>query len=75
VETALKAEIEKQTNHLAAAVDALHNTERELEERTAWALRLKAEAEALAHHLALVRASRWIRLGRKVGLGPELPQG
>jgi len=75
VETALKAEIEKQTNHLAAAVDALHNTERELEERTAWALRLKGEAEALAHHLALVRASRWIRLGRKVGLGPELPQG
>ncbi len=49
------------------------------EERTAWALRLQEElAECtrmltpLRHQLALVRQSRWIKLGRKFGLGPEL---
>jgi hypothetical protein len=25
--------------------------------------------------LNMVRASRWIKLGRTVGLGPELPRG
>jgi 2-polyprenyl-3-methyl-5-hydroxy-6-metoxy-1,4-benzoquinol methylase len=73
VEAALTAEVRKQTADLVAAVEALHHTEKELEERTAWALRLQQEGEALAQQLALVRASRWMRLGRKVGLGPLLP--
>jgi len=73
VETALKADVQKQTAHLVAAVEALHHTERELEDRTAWALRLQDEASALAQQLALVRASRWMKLGRKAGLGPVLP--
>lgn len=73
VETALSAEVKKQTADLGAAVEALHRTENELEERTAWALRLKDEAAALEQQLALVRASRWVKLGRKVGLGPVLP--
>lgn len=67
------AEVQKQTGELGKAVDALHRTEKELDERTAWALRLKEEAAALEQHLAMVRASRWVRLGRKVGLGPALP--
>jgi hypothetical protein len=54
-------------------VDALHKTEKELEDRTAWARRLEGEANALAQQVALVRASRWVKLGRKVGLGPVLP--
>jgi hypothetical protein len=73
VETALKAEVEKQTAELVKAVDALHRTEKELEERTSWALGLKEEASAMAQQLAEIRASRWVRLGRKVGLGPVLP--
>ncbi len=73
VETALTAEVKKQTADLVAAVEALHRTEKELEERTAWALRLKDEAAALEQQLALVRSSRWVKLGRKVGLGPVLP--
>jgi SAM-dependent methyltransferase len=73
VETALKAEVDKQTAELVKAVEALHQTEKELGERTAWALRLEKEAGALAQQLAEVRASRWVRLGRKVGLGPALP--
>ena len=34
-----------------AAVEALHHTETELDERTAWALRLQEEAQALAEQL------------------------
>jgi hypothetical protein len=58
---------------LGRAVDALHHTEKELEERTAWALRLEEEGRRLETQLTLVRASRWVKLGRKVGLGPDLP--
>jgi SAM-dependent methyltransferase len=75
VETALKAEVKKQTDELVRAVEALHRTEKELQERTEWALRLQEEARQLAELLALVRGSRWVRLGRKVGLGPALPPG
>ena len=75
VETALKADIEKQTAHLATAVEALHHTEKELADRTAWAFRLQEEAGALAHQLALFQSSRWVKLGKKVGLGPALPPG
>jgi len=80
VETALKADIDKQTAALVRAVDALHqtetvlqNTEKELADRTEWALRLDRESQELARQVALYRASRWVRLGRKVGLGPEIP--
>jgi hypothetical protein len=41
-------------------------------ERTAWAQRLDQERRLLEEQLTLVRASRWIKLGRKVGLGPAL---
>ncbi|HWB83376.1 MAG TPA: methyltransferase domain-containing protein [Bryobacteraceae bacterium] len=64
-----------ETSELSKAVDALHRTEKEVEERTAWALRLEEQARALEAQLALVRASRWMKLGRKVGLGPVLPAG
>lgn len=69
----VQADVQKQTAELAKAVDALHRTEKELEDRTAWALRLESEARSLAEQLAVVNASRWVRLGRKVGFGPVLP--
>jgi septal ring factor EnvC (AmiA/AmiB activator) len=72
LEARLTAEVQKQTADLVAAVEALHRTEKELEERTAWALRLQDEASASAAQLEMARASRWVRLGRKVGLGPAL---
>lgn len=73
VETNLTAEITKQTNELVKAVDALHHTEKELQERTEWALGLQEEAARLAQQVELFRASRWVKLGHKVGLGPTLP--
>jgi 2-polyprenyl-3-methyl-5-hydroxy-6-metoxy-1,4-benzoquinol methylase len=75
VETALIIEVKKQTADLVKAVEALHHTEKELHERTAWALRLEKEASELAQQVDLFRASRWVKLGRKVGLGPTLPAG
>jgi 2-polyprenyl-3-methyl-5-hydroxy-6-metoxy-1,4-benzoquinol methylase len=73
VETALTADVEKQTAELVKAVAALHATEKELHERTEWVLRLQDEAGQLAAQVALFRQSRWVKLGRKVGLGPVLP--
>ena len=70
-ETRLTAEVQTQTAELVLAVDALHRTEKELEDRTAWALRLQDEARKLEEQVTLYRASRWVRLGRKVGLGPS----
>jgi hypothetical protein len=57
------------------AVEALHATEKELNERTEWALRLQEEVRQLGEQVALFRASRWVKLGRKVGLGPAFPAG
>jgi 2-polyprenyl-3-methyl-5-hydroxy-6-metoxy-1,4-benzoquinol methylase len=77
-ETSLTAVIRDQTERLsravadlASAVEALHHTEKELDERTAWALRLQDEARRLEEQVALYRASRWVKLGRTVGLGPS----
>ena len=82
VEAALTVEIKKQTAdlnqqtaELVKAVEALHHTENELHERTAWALRLEKEASELARQVELYRASRWVKLGRKVGLGPGFAGG
>jgi SAM-dependent methyltransferase len=76
---AVGADAEHQTAALGRAVEALHRTEKELDERTAWAQRLQEENAALEsravqldHHLTLYRTSRWVKLGRKVGLGPTL---
>ena len=58
----------------------------DFEERTRWALSLNAELETTrmqhgqtlqelqlaSHQLALITASRWYRLGRKLNLGPNL---
>jgi SAM-dependent methyltransferase len=65
--------LEEQIADKLAAIEALHNTERELEERTAWALRLETEGRKLEEQVKLYQGSRWVRLGRKVGLGPEVP--
>jgi thiamine monophosphate synthase len=70
VEKNLTAEVDKQTAELVKAVAALHHTEEELQDRTKWALRLQEEAAELGRQVELFRASRWIKFGRKVGLGP-----
>lgn len=73
VETGLKADVARQTAELVRAVEALHHTEKELDERTAWAQSLNQELRSVQAQLAVYRESRWVRLGRKVGLGPAFP--
>jgi len=73
VEAALIIEIKKQTADLVKAVDALHRTEKELNERTEWALQLQKESSELAQRVELYRASRWVKLGRRIGVGPVVP--
>jgi SAM-dependent methyltransferase len=74
----LTAELNRQTEALTKAVEQLHRSDKELEARTAWALQLQEEARkwqeearGLEGQVALYRASRWVKLGRRVGLGPD----
>jgi uncharacterized Zn finger protein len=71
-EARLTAEIQKIAAVLGSTTAALEQTEKDLQERSAWALRLEEEKRQLEELLGMVRASRWVRLGRKVGLGPAL---
>ena len=71
-ETRLTAEIQQIAKRHAEVVEALEKSDAELQERTRWALRLEEEKRQLEEQLNMVRASRWIKLGRKVGLGPAL---
>ena len=43
-----------------------------MEQRTVWAQGLDREIAALREHLATVGASKWMRLGRRFGVGPTV---
>jgi SAM-dependent methyltransferase len=66
------AEADRLGFELGRAVELLDRAERTVEERTIWAKSLESERDALQSELARVRASRWIRLGRTLGMGPEI---
>lgn len=68
------AERDHQIAELVKCVEILHQTEATLEERTRWALTLSEEKDRLEAAVGAARASRWIRLGRAIGLGPELQE-
>jgi SAM-dependent methyltransferase len=71
-EARLTAEFRQQTDELQKAVAALGETQAELQARTQWAQQLDEEKRRVEDQLTLVRASRWVKLGRKVGVGPAL---
>jgi chromatin segregation and condensation protein Rec8/ScpA/Scc1 (kleisin family) len=64
-------ELTAKCEELARCVEQLHQTEKTVEERTKWALDLRLQIQELERRLASFRASRWVRLGKSVGLGPE----
>jgi SAM-dependent methyltransferase len=72
IDARLTAEIRHISDALGRMAATLEQTEEDLRERSALALRLEEEKRQVADLLAMVRASRWVRLGRKVGLGPAL---
>ena len=67
----LNAQLAAKLKELAQCVEYLHQAEKTLDERTSWAQSLDAEVERLRGKLALLESSRWVRLGRRVGLGPD----
>jgi chromosome segregation ATPase len=71
-ERRLGAELDQARQELAKCVALLDTAERTVEERTNWALSLDRRIQELEAQLGQVQASRWIRLGRVMGLGPEL---
>jgi len=62
------------------AQESINALDAENREKTEWALQLAAqvetltaEAERLRGYMAMVTASRWVRAGHKIGLGPPIP--
>ncbi len=59
-------------NELAECARLLEVAENTVIERTVWAQKLEQERETLEAKLHAVRASRWVKAGRTIGLGPDL---
>ncbi len=72
VEQRLGAEIDAIRQELIQCTALLDTAEHTVVERTNWALSLDGKVQELEAKLGMVEASRWIRLGRAIGLGPEL---
>jgi ubiquinone/menaquinone biosynthesis C-methylase UbiE len=66
------AELEAKCRELAECVRLLDTAEATVCERTEWAQTTEAQRAGLAAQLEMVRASRWVKMGRTVGLGPEV---
>lgn len=72
IERRLTTELAARASELEATVRRLDQAEATVVERTQWAQRLDQEVQQLNALLAQVRQSRWIKLGRRLGLGPLL---
>lgn len=68
----LSKELDEKIQELAQCVELLHQAEQTVAERTAWADELSAQARRLEEQVTLMKESRWVKLGRKFGLGPDL---
>jgi len=71
IDATLKQEVAEKKD----AVDLLHQAEAESAERAAWAQRLSEELALVTARVTLYQTSRWVKLGKKVGLGPEITNG
>jgi ubiquinone/menaquinone biosynthesis C-methylase UbiE len=66
------ADLEAKCQELAHCVTLLDAAEATVRERTVWAQAADAQRAELAAKLEMIRASRWVKMGRQVGLGPEI---
>jgi hypothetical protein len=60
------------TGELASCIALLDKAESTVVERTNWAQQLQRDLEQAQAQLAMARASRWVKLGRIMKVGPEL---
>ncbi len=72
LETRLTADLAARAQQLTQTVQLLDEAEQTVVERTEWARRLETELTQLQAQFAMLRQSRWIKVGRTVGLGPRL---
>lgn len=59
---------------LAETVRLLDRAEATVVERTDWARGLDAQLQGTIAQLEMVRQSRWLKLGRQLGLGPQVKE-
>lgn len=71
-EQRMNAEFAAKTQELAECNALLTAAEQTVEERTQWALSLEQQRLDMEARLSAVQASRWYKLGRSIGLGPEV---
>ncbi len=70
----LTADLDKRAAQLAETVRLLDRAEATVVERTEWARKLDKQLQETAAQLALIRDSRWLKLGRHFGLGPRIKE-
>jgi SAM-dependent methyltransferase len=71
-ETRLTAELKARAEQHAETVLLLDRAEAVVIERTQWAQKLDEELAQAKTQLGMARESRWVKLGRMLGLGPKL---
>jgi ubiquinone/menaquinone biosynthesis C-methylase UbiE len=71
-ERRLSADLLAKCDELAQTVGFLDRAEATVTERTLWAHRAQARLDQLEPQLQMVRESRWVKLGRTLGLGPQV---
>jgi ubiquinone/menaquinone biosynthesis C-methylase UbiE len=71
-EIRLTTEIAAHVAELSKCVELLHAAEDIVEQRTEWVNRLAEEITIHEERLLSAHGSKWMRLGRALGLGPEL---
>jgi SAM-dependent methyltransferase len=68
----LETQSRAKLDELARCVELLHESERLVEERTRWAQQLDERIHQLEETLGSAQGSRWFKLGRTLGIGPDL---
>jgi septal ring factor EnvC (AmiA/AmiB activator) len=74
IEKTLAAKVEQGVAQLGEAIHLLDRAEATVIERTDWARRLDAQLQETTAQLEMVRQSRWLKLGRQLGLGPAVKE-
>jgi SAM-dependent methyltransferase len=72
VEREWETRMKERNDEIVKCLDLLHAAEKTIEERTLWAQDLDRRLEAAGQKLNAAQSSRWLKLGRKIGLGPDL---
>lgn len=72
IESRMESELRAKAAELAKCVDLLHDAEAMIDERTRWAQSLDVRIAELESIIAAAGSSRWVRLGRRLGVGPHI---